>query len=229
VSPVDHERRAFEDLVDGKPIPLASLARMAGTALLDPLRMVTTHMPGPFGYGLRRLLFRRVFNSIGKNCILDVGLRIVGGHNISVGEYTWIDAYVSVGALFGPVSIGKRIHVAPFTMILAGAEGIEIEDYVAIGAGTQIYGHSETARGGKRMSGPMIPWRFKSHQSGKVVISKDCFVGAGSIILPGTTIGEGAVVGAGSVITRDVAPWSIVFGSPARVVGRRDPVTQPDI
>ncbi len=215
--------------MDGKPIPLSSLCRMAATAMLDPFRMFTIHMPGPLGYGLRRLLLRRVFSRIGKNCIFDVGLRIVGGHNISVGEYTWIDAYVSLGALFGPISIGKRIHVAPFSNLLAGAEGIEIEDFVAIGPGSHIYGHSEVAKDGKRMSGPMIPWRYKAFQSGKVVLKKDCFLGAGSIVLPGMTIGEGAVVGAGSVVTRDVAPWSIVFGAPARLIGKRDPVTVPDI
>jgi acetyltransferase-like isoleucine patch superfamily enzyme len=156
-------------------------------------------------------------------------LRVFGGHNISIGEYTWIDAYVWLGALFGPISIGKRIHVAPNSIILAGAEGVEIEDYVAIGAGSQIYGHSEMANDGKRMSGPMIPWRYKAYQSGKVALKRDCFLGAGSIVLPGITVGEGAVVGAGSVVTCDVSPWSIVFGAPARPIGKRDPVTVPEI
>lgn len=226
---VEYERKAFEDMVDGKPIPLSSLCRMATTAMLDPFRMFASYMPGPLGYGIRRLLFQRVLKDVGKNCLFDVGLHIVGGHNISVDEYTWIDAYVSLGALFGPISIGKRIHMAPFSTILAGAEGVEIEDYVAIGTGSQIYGHSETAKDGKRMSGPMVPWKYKAFESGKVVLKKDCFLGAGSIVLPGMTIGEGAVVGAGSVVTRDVAPWSIVFGAPARVVGRRGPVTVPEI
>ena len=216
-------------MVGGKPIPLSSLCRMAATAMLDPFRMFATHVPGALGYGLRRLLFRRVLKGVGKNCLFDVGLRIVGGHNISIGEYTWIDAYVSLGALFGPISIGKRIHVAPFSILQAGAEGIEIEDYVAIGPGSQIYGHSEVAKEGKRMSGPMIPWRYKGYESGKVILGRDCCLGAGSIVLPGMTIGEGAVVAPGSVITRDVAPWTVVFGAPARLVGKRDPVTVPDI
>jgi acetyltransferase-like isoleucine patch superfamily enzyme len=75
----------------------------------------------------------------------------------------------------------------------------------------------------------MIPWRYKAYKSGKIILKKDCFLGAGSIVLPGITVGEGAVVGAGSVISRDVAPWSIMFGAPAQLVGKRDPVTAPDI
>lgn len=226
---IDRERKAFEDMIEGKPIPLPALGRMALTALFDPFRLCLTHMPGPLGYGLRRIILSRTLGQVGRNCLFDVGLRIVGGHNISVGEYTWIDAYVNLSALFGKISIGKRIHIAPNVSILAGEPGIEIGDYVAIGSGTQIYGHSETARGGKRMSGPMVPWRDKSFHAGKVTVGKDCFLGAGSILLPGVTIGEGAVVGAGSVITRDVAPWTIVFGTPARVVGRRDPVNVPEL
>lgn len=226
---IERERKAFEEMIEGKSISPADLCRLALTAALDPLRMCLIQMPGPLGYGLRRLAFRRLLKRVGRNCLFDVGLRIVGGHNISIGEFTWIDAGVSLSALFGPISIGKRIHIASNALILAGAEGIEIRDYVAIGAGSQIYGHSETAKDGKRMSGPMVPWRYKSFHSGKVTLGKDCFLGAGSIVLPGITIGEGAVVGAGSVVTLDVAPWAIVFGVPARVVGRRSPVGVPDI
>ena len=225
----DFQKETFEEMLEGKPIPLLRLARMAATACLDPLRLLITHMPGPLGYGMRRFLFDRTFKKVGKNCIFDVGLRIVGGRNISIGDYTWIDAYTSSGALFGPISIGKRNHIAPFSIINAGSEGVEIEDYVAIGAGSQIYGHSEIPKEGKRMSGPMIPWRYKAYTSGKVILKKDCFLGSRSIILPGVTVGEGAVIGAGSVISCDVAPWTIVFGTPARVIGKRDSVTVPEI
>ena len=225
----DFHRKTFEKMLEGKPIPLLRLIRMATTACFDPLRLFATHMPGPLGYGMRRFLFARTLKKVGKNCIFDVGLRIISGRNISVGEYTWIDAYTSLGALFGAISIGKRVHIAPHSIINAGIDGVEIQDYVAIGAGSQIYGHSEMPKEGKRMSGPMIPWRYKAYTSGKVTLKKDCFLGPRSIILPGVTVGEGAVVGAGSVINCDVAPWTIVFGTPARVIGKRESVTVPDI
>jgi len=225
----EFQKDTFEEMLEGRPIPFLRLARMAATACLDPFRLLITHMPGPLGYGMRRFLLGRTLQKVGKNCIFDVGLRIVGSRNISIGEYTWIDAYTSLGALFGPISIGKRIHIAPFSIINAGIEGVEIEDYVGIGAGSQIYGHSEMPKEGKRMSGPMIPWRHKAYTSGKIILKKDCFLGSRSIILPGVTVGEGAVIGAGSVISCDVAPWTIVFGKPPRVIGKRDSITVPEI
>ena len=57
---------------------------------------------------------------------------------------------------------------------------------------------------------------------GDVEIGADVFVGARALILPGVTVGEGAVVGAGAVVAKDVAPWTVVAGNPARVVGKRE-------
>lgn len=51
-----------------------------------------------------------------------------------------------------------------------------------------------------------------------VVIGDDCWIGGGTIILPGVTIGKGVTIGAGSVVSKDIEPWSVAMGSPARVV-----------
>ena len=52
----------------------------------------------------------------------------------------------------------------------------------------------------------------------KVVIGDDCWIGGGTVILPGVTIGKGCTIGAGSVVSRDIPAWSVAMGSPARVV-----------
>lgn len=54
-----------------------------------------------------------------------------------------------------------------------------------------------------------------------IVIKANAWVAAWSIVLPGVTVGEGAVVGAGAVVSKDVAPWTIVVGNPAKVVKER--------
>ena len=58
--------------------------------------------------------------------------------------------------------------------------------------------------------------------SGKIVIKDDAWIGAGSIVIPGVTIGEGAVVGAGAVVTEDVSPYTVVVGVPACPIKRID-------
>jgi acetyltransferase-like isoleucine patch superfamily enzyme len=60
-----------------------------------------------------------------------------------------------------------------------------------------------------------------------VTIGARCWLGYGVVILPGVTVGEGAIVAAGAVVNRDVSPWSIVAGVPAREIGQRSEITDP--
>jgi len=53
---------------------------------------------------------------------------------------------------------------------------------------------------------------------GKIVLKKGCSIGIGSIILPGVTVGEGAMIGAGSVVTKDIPAWTVAVGNPAKVI-----------
>jgi acetyltransferase-like isoleucine patch superfamily enzyme len=104
---------------------------------------------------------------------------------------------------------------------LSGGGGLYIGDYVGISSFAQIYSHSETIKKGKKMSGPMIPESMKAFRSSPVTLENDSFVGAGAILLPGVTMGEGSVAGANSVITKSTEPWSIYTGNPAKKICRR--------
>ena len=75
----------------------------------------------------------------------------------------------------------------------------------------------------------MIPWRYKAYKQGRVVLEKDSALAEYSIVLPGVTIGEGAVVGPNSVVFGDIPPWSVAIGNPAKVIAKREKVTVPDI
>jgi acetyltransferase-like isoleucine patch superfamily enzyme len=52
----------------------------------------------------------------------------------------------------------------------------------------------------------------------KIIFKKGCMLGMGTIVMPGVTIGEGAIVGAGSLVTKDIPPWAVAAGSPAKVI-----------
>ena len=113
---------------------------------------------------------------------------------------------------------------------------IRIGDGVSINRGCEFYGSmlADTAQitiGNHCAFGPRVRVLSASHnyhrldlpdQAASVTIGRHVWIGAGATILPGVSIGDGAVVAAGSVVTRDVAPFSIVAGNPARFLKSRE-------
>ena len=94
--------------------------------------------------------------------------------------------------------------------------------------GVKIYSHTEASKNGKRMSGPMILEKDKGMITKPVHIKKDAFIGTNTIILPGVTIGEGAIIGANCVIRKSIPDYKIVIGNPPKLVGKRKKVSVPN-
>jgi acetyltransferase-like isoleucine patch superfamily enzyme len=117
------------------------------------------------------------------------------------------------------ISLGDRVIIRPGCMLFADPRiegaGITIEDDVMLGSGVHIYVHNH------KFDDPSVPIIDQGHcQSEPVVLERGSWIGAAAIILPGVVIGRNAVVGAGSVVTRDVPAFTIVVGNPARVLRR---------
>lgn len=222
------EYDSFQAWLKGERIPVRSLLILIAKAVPSMLELLVRYVPGPIGYKLRYYYFKPLLKHLGENVLIDVGVTLAGAKNISIGDYTWIDAYARLEAVLGEISIGKRVHIAPFT-ILAAREPVVVEDYVAISSGARIYANTEVPKDGKRMSGPMVPEEFKAYDSRKIVLGKDSFVGANSVLLPGAELGEGVVVGANTLVRRKVAPYSIVFGPTGKVIGVRERVRSPEL
>ena len=70
----------------------------------------------------------------------------------------------------------------------------------------------------KKYNDPIFSKDWSKVNTKPIIINDKVWIGMNVIILKGVTVGEGAVIGAGSVVTRDIAPWSVVAGNPARVV-----------
>lgn len=226
--PYQLEYDAFQRFLKGERIPLRHLFILATKSLLAIPESLIRYIPGPLGYKIRYYYYRLFLKHLGKNVLIDVGVFLNGPRNISIGDYTWIDAYTRIEAMLGEIRIGRRIHIAPFC-ILGAREPLVLEDYVGLSANVKIYTNSETPVAGKRMSGPMIPEEYKAFHSKPILLCKDSFVGANTVLLPGAELGEGAVVGANSLLNRKVEPWDIVVGPTAKVVGKRERVTVPDL
>ena len=112
------------------------------------------------------------------------------------------------------ISLGENVVVRPGSMIFADEfAGIVIEDNVMMGSGVHFYVNNHKF---ERKDIPLIEQGY--YPSENIVVKQGAWIGANAIILPGVTIGENAVVGAGSIVTKSIAPYSIAAGSPARVI-----------
>ena len=115
------------------------------------------------------------------------------------------------------IELGNRVIIRPGTMLFAGyPEGpgkITIEDDVMLGSGVHIY------VGNHRYDEKSKPIIDQGHYSAEpVTLKKGSWIGAKSIILPGVTIGENAVIGAGSGVTKSIPSYSLAGGNPAKVI-----------
>ena len=113
------------------------------------------------------------------------------------------------------VKIGKQSHVARGVMLdERNPELIEIGKGVAVTSGVMILWHQRDLSDYK-------PGMYAMHcpfKEGKVVVKDGAHLGIGCIIMPGVTIGEGAIIGAGAVVTHDIPPYCVAVGMPAKVI-----------
>jgi len=126
-----------------------------------------------------------------------------------IGAETKIGAFVEIQK---DAFIGERCKISSHSFV---CEGVTIEDECFVG-------HHVVFINDRFPAAVNADGTLKSGADWKVVptrVGRRAAIGSGAVILCGITIGEGAMVGAGSVVTKDVAPYTLVVGNPARVVG----------
>lgn len=137
---------------------------------------------------------------------------------LRLGNHVRIDPFCLISAT-GGLTMGSYVHVGAYTNIAAGA-GVVIEDYCGISFGVRIFTVTEDLSG-RFMTNPTIPDRFRRTKSGPVCMKQHSGLCAGVLVLPGVTIGEGAMVGANSLVRKDVPAWEMWFGVPAKRISPR--------
>ena len=144
--------------------------------------------------------------------------KIIGREYIRFGKNIIIDDFVLIYAADEHV-IGDYVHIASFTSITGGGK-FHIHDFACLSSGCRILTGSDDFLG-EGLTNSTIPSEFRAVKRDVVTIKKHAIVGANTVVFPGVTIGEGCAVGAGSVVTRDLKPWGIYVGSPARRIKER--------
>lgn len=144
--------------------------------------------------------------------------RVVHPENLFLGEHSTIDDFVFLNAGIR-TTIGRYVHIACHVSVIGGGE-LDVGDYAVLATGARVLTATDTFADGARMS-THLPPEFRHVRMAKVTISRDAFVGANAVVMPGVTLGEGAVAAAGAVITKNLSAWTVYAGVPAREVGLR--------
>lgn len=159
---------------------------------------VASKLPGSalplsgFGQKIRMLCAKRIFKKFGKDAKVNAGVYFGSGINVELGDYSSLNEGAWIS---NDTVIGNDVMMGPYVMMLSGSHNFDRLD---------------------------IPMREQGAPPRRpIIIGDDVWIGAKTIILPGVEVGSHSIIGAGSVVTKDVPPCSIVGGSPAKLIKMR--------
>jgi acetyltransferase-like isoleucine patch superfamily enzyme len=162
----------------------------------------------------RAAIWRAASRACGHGLVVGPGAGFKHLDRIEFGDAVFIGAQAFLqGRYDGTCIIGNHVWIGPQAYF--DARDLVLEDYVGWGPGAKVLGSTHT---GIPVDVPIVQTDLDIRP---VRIGAWADVGMNAIVLPGITVGKGAIVGAGAVVTKDVPPFAIVAGVPARVIGMR--------
>lgn len=193
--------------------------------------------PTAVGPLLRGAAYKGILGRIGQNCLIEKNVRFIVPQRIFLGDRVFIgeNSYLSTMSPHGRIEIKDDVQIFRGSVFRAGQGKIVIHESVFITENVVLYGHADIeigrysglGAGAKIFSGehifddPSVPIMAQEGRGNKVTIGNDVHVYASAILLSGVTIGDGAIIGAGAVVTKDIPSYSIAVGVPAKVIGKR--------
>jgi dTDP-4-amino-4,6-dideoxy-D-glucose acyltransferase len=160
-----------------------------------------------------------LLKSCGENTFISRNVEIRRPHLVTVGNHVAIDTgfYITTGA-----EIKDYIHIAPYVTVIGGVTvKLHLDHFASIAAGSRIICASD-GHLGAGLVGPTIPEEYKDEITfADVIFKMFANIGTNVVVMPGVTLGEGSVVGACSLVTKDTEPWTIYAGVPAKPIKAR--------
>ncbi|MFA5160822.1 MAG: acyltransferase [Elusimicrobiales bacterium] len=159
------------------------------------------------------------FKSLGTGVKLSRKASYYNTANISIGDYTRIDDFCVLSAGEGGIEIGRNVHIAVFCLLI-GQGAIRLGEFSNLSSRVAVYSNNDDYSG-EYMTNPTVGSKYTNVLSAPVSIGRHVIVGCGVIILPGVTIGEGASIGALSLVLKNCEPFKIYVGVPAKYLKDR--------
>jgi len=156
---------------------------------------------------------------IGKDVTIYPWTRIVRPEAITIGDSVIIDDFVFLDG-GQEMRIGSFVHIAAHAAVMGGGTFI-MENFAGLSGGVKVYTGSEDY-GGAYLTNPSVPEPWRHPVRSHVIMRKHSLIGSGSVVLAGVEIGEGASVGALSLVNRDLEPWTVYGGVPVRPLKKRN-------
>jgi maltose O-acetyltransferase len=150
-------------------------------------------LPAQTGVRIRAFFMPLMLGRVGKKTVFHAGLAMTNMDKISVGSHC---------------VFGQRL-------LITGGGGVQIGDWVGFGPDVKVWSVNH------RFDDPNEPWQLQGWEKKAVVIEDDVSLGANVFVMPGITIGKGAIVRASAVVAKSIPSYAIVAGNPGRIVGWR--------
>lgn len=245
-----------DSVVDGKRSPLRAYqdAIVGSTSMSFLVRYELTQfflagLRGAPGLLLRQKLMRGLFHRCGRKPAIGADVALRHPKRIELGDHVVIDdaccfdanSREDVGIRIGSRSMfgrGTRLSSKLGTITIGDDCGFgagitvhsSLEGSVTIGNKCIIAGHTYIGGGQYHTDRTDVPIVDQGHIAGQqLVLEENCWVGAGAVIVNGVRVGHDSIVAAGAVVTKDVPPYSVVAGVPAKVIKQRNVTPAPEV
>ena len=174
-------------------------------------------VPGSLGIALRRMYYRIRLAASAPELSIQTNVSITCPNNISIGRKCYLARDCKLYATpESPIRIGANFSANANVMINARGKGyITIGDNVLIGPNVVLRSNNHVIELGDALISE------QGMTEGTIVIGDDVWIASNAVILQNVAIGDGAVIAAGAVVTKDIPPYTVVGGVPARTIGTR--------
>jgi acetyltransferase-like isoleucine patch superfamily enzyme len=232
------KRRKYEQLIVGRP---------GWRALLryELVTLLARRAPGAFGLWLRSRLYPKLLGACGRNVFFGNDVTLRHPHKIRIGNDVVVDdgcVLDAKGVANEGITIGNGVFLGRQTVVTTKDGNIVLEDGVNVSAFCMIFSASQVrcgrntliaaytylVGGGHDLDRTDVAIIDQARPSHGIAVGPNCWLGAGVIVLDGVTVGRDTVIGANSVVTKDIDDFAVAAGSPAATIRRRAATTNAD-